>query len=339
MILAAGVVLLSIMAVDAMGRGAVAQGAAAPQTFSQSPSSQAAPSTNIPSSTVAPPSFIAPIESNGGASGASGPQVQPTPTPSFFAPAINTVEEGTPDPTPIIGRPPVTPEPTQDLGLFPTPIGGQGQEGDVAEEEETPFLIDNPPFAPTPDQTEVSAPEATPTPEDLAPEPAPAPVLAPAGVGTPTNPASIAQALRAFLFASGDPFVELEASIIQVSRGGAAEQSLGSVLTLINPAPEGEEYLIASVRVAFLPNPAFSQVTVGLESFRLSTTEGDRQAVAISRPDPAFPQSIFPGNAIEGWLAFLVPANDSSPELGLVGATFSGLFLDVPGGGAWWSLG
>jgi hypothetical protein len=151
----------------------------------------------------------------------------------------------------------------------------------------------------------------------------PVPVLAPLGVGTLATPASLGQSLRATLFASGDPFVELEVSVPQVSRGAAAEQSLGSVLTLINPAPDGEEYLYARVRVAFLENPAFNPVTVGLESFRLSTADGNRQPVASSRPDPSYPQSVLPGIVVEGWLAFLVPANDPAPTLGLIGATFS----------------
>jgi hypothetical protein len=106
-------------------------------------------------------------------------------------------------------------------------------------------------------------------------------------------------------------------TVLEVVRGAEAAQRITEANQFNDPAPEGQEYLLARVRVQYLGDAApDATVMVDQSSFKITGSANvvyDRPSIVA--PRPALDASLFPGGQVEGWVVVQAPADEGGLTL------------------------
>jgi hypothetical protein len=158
-------------------------------------------------------------------------------------------------------------------------------------------------------ELEPPAPTATPMPT-VSPTPEPTAIPAPGysrgvpvAIGTPVQ-----------ITENGST---IEVTLVDVVRGALAWTMIEAAWSYSDPAPEGSEYLLTSVRVHVLKTPGID------DSLRLSG--GDMDVVSgtgsvyksgfVVPPEPVFDGELFEEGTMTGWIGHLIDESDSNPVM------------------------
>jgi len=137
----------------------------------------------------------------------------------------------------------------------------------------------------------------------------------------------------------GSELYNARITVLQLERGEKAWDIVRQASTRnLSPKP-GFEYLLARVRFEFSARtlPAHDSYNVKPVQFTAMAPDGqefDAPILAVS-PKPSLSGTLKPGDALEGWLAFLVPQKLSKPlmvfreDVGVVSHSGGGTFFQL----------
>ena len=226
--------------------------------------------------------------------------------------------------------PPATPTPTLGpLVLIPVDSIVEGPNGEpVVEPMLGSYLAALPLPTPTP----------TPTPS---PTPPPRP-------GTRMNPSIMGAPTRTDLLGGPDDApirVEVTVTALEAARGRLAEDLIGPLNIILNPPPEGEEYVVALVQVTYIDDQQIDyleSLRIQGDSFRLDVdNEPDDEllepVLKLNHPEPGLPFVLYPGQTFDAWVVFTISQDAPTPSLGFLGAEYHELdwLTALP---FWWEL-
>jgi hypothetical protein len=106
-------------------------------------------------------------------------------------------------------------------------------------------------------------------------------------------------------------------TVLEVARGGKAWELVTAASPSNKPPESGFEYIVARIRFEFGEKEATGdQKTYGVRDEQFaSASETGRQyeSPSIVQPKPALSGRLYPGDSLEGWVAFLVGIDDKKP--------------------------
>jgi hypothetical protein len=110
---------------------------------------------------------------------------------------------------------------------------------------------------------------------------------------------------------------EARITVLEIARGRKAWDLVTAASTSNKPPASGLEYIVARIRFEFgekgVPG---DQRTYGVrdEQFALASETGRLyENPSVLPPKPALSGRVYPGDALEGWIAFLVAIDDNKP--------------------------
>jgi hypothetical protein len=109
--------------------------------------------------------------------------------------------------------------------------------------------------------------------------------------------------------------LEATVTVLEVVRGEKAWGLLKAASPSNKPAEAGLEYAAARIRFELGAGGAGNQ-TYGIreEQFASVSSTGSQYATpSVVQPKPALSGRIYPGDSLEGWVAFLVAVDESKP--------------------------
>jgi uncharacterized protein DUF4352 len=140
-------------------------------------------------------------------------------------------------------------------------------------------------------------------------------------------------------YLGGDELYNAKITVLTVVRGGKAWEAVKDA-SASNPLPKaGYEYLLTRVRFEFSARTSPSHYNYDLHAAQFSATAIDGHEFGapalVAAPKPELDGTLKPGDAVEGWVAFLVPQNAAKPLMVFhedVGT------VSHRGGGTWFQL-
>ena len=116
-------------------------------------------------------------------------------------------------------------------------------------------------------------------------------------------------------YVTGTESVEARITVLEVLRGEKARELVGAA-NAANKAPEtGMEYVAARIRFEFGTKGGPDQ-SYGIRDEQFaSVSENGRQyeRPSVVQPKPELSGRLYPGDSLEGWVAFLVSVDDKKP--------------------------
>jgi hypothetical protein len=212
----------------------------------------------------------------------------------------------------------------------------------VAAEPTATVMMVQPTLAPAPTATPTPPPTATPT---AAPTPTATSMPTSTPDPTPTtertvevgmsrrNPADVDDALTIAFDATFEDPHTAEVTLLEVIRGNQAWRRIQQANQFNEPAPEGQEYILARIRFKLTDAPSPDmQYALWSGAFTAVSQDGrDYPLSLVVVPEPPIDANLYPGASHEGWAVFQVSDDDEQPLLAF-GRAFDGT------GGAWWKL-
>jgi hypothetical protein len=124
-----------------------------------------------------------------------------------------------------------------------------------------------------------------------------------------------------------------EVTLLEIIRGNQAWQRIRQANEFNEPAPPGQEYLLARMRFKLTGGPSPDrQYALWYGAFTAVSQDGrDYPLSDVVVPEPPIDANLYPGASHEGWAVFQVSDDDEQPRLAF-GRAFDGT------GGAWWKL-
>jgi predicted small lipoprotein YifL len=108
-----------------------------------------------------------------------------------------------------------------------------------------------------------------------------------------------------------------EVTVLEVLRGADAAQRITEANQFNDPAPEGQEYIVARIRARYLggdgPDTA---ANIDQNAFKVTGAANviyDRPSIVA--PEPALDAYLFPGGQVEGWVVVQAPAGEAGLTL------------------------
>jgi hypothetical protein len=147
------------------------------------------------------------------------------------------------------------------------------------------------------------------------------------------NPADVDDTLTITFDARFEDPHTAEVTLLEVIRGTQAWQRVQQANLYNEPAPEGQEYLLARIRFKLTDAPSPDmQYALWSGAFTAVSQDGRDYPFSLALPPgPPIDASLYPGASHEGWEVFQVSADDEQPLLAF-GRAFDGT------GGAWWKM-
>jgi len=120
------------------------------------------------------------------------------------------------------------------------------------------------------------------------------------------------------------PF-DVKITVLKVIRGQQAWALIRDAGQSNQPPKVGFEYLLARIRFEYRAKNG--NYTASMDSFLATSADGkEYETPSVKLPEPAFGGRLYPEDALEGWLAFLVARGDRRPLM-----TFSQTGIQGPG--------
>ncbi|NTU77996.1 MAG: DUF4352 domain-containing protein [Chloroflexales bacterium] len=108
-----------------------------------------------------------------------------------------------------------------------------------------------------------------------------------------------------------------ELTVLEVFRGADAAQRIAEANQFNDPAPEGQEYLVARVRARYLgADDADTAANIDQHAFKVTGAANvvyDRPSIVA--PEPTLDAYLFPGGQVEGWVAVQTPTGEAGLTL------------------------
>lgn len=108
-----------------------------------------------------------------------------------------------------------------------------------------------------------------------------------------------------------------EVTVLEVLRGADAAQRITEANQFNDPAPEGQEYIVARIRARYLggddPDTAANIDQNALKVTGAANVIYDRPSVVA--PEPTLDAYLFPGGQVEGWVVVQAPAGEAGLTL------------------------
>jgi hypothetical protein len=229
--------------------------------------------------------------------------------------------------------------------VLPLTVGCSASAPAADEEVGTKTPTTVPPLAVDPTATAIMVqPTVAPAPTAM---PNPSPTATPAQVLTPTatleptpevgrsrrNPANVGDTLTITFVATYEDPHTAEVTLLEVIRGNQAWQRIHQTNEFNEPAPPGQEYMMARIRFKLTDAPSPDrQYALWYGAFTAVSQDGrDYPLSLVVLPEPPIDANLYSGASHEGWAVFQVSDNDQQPLLAF-GRAFDGT------GGAWWKL-
>jgi hypothetical protein len=195
--------------------------------------------------------------------------------------------------------------------------------------------------ATSPTQTQ-QAPTSPPTKTAPAPTQTPTPTLTPLPGYSRSNPVGIGAPLNIKVNSTGGPGsalfpneYEVRVTLLEFIRGAEAWQRVAGKAFTFNVPKAGFEYILVRVRFNYLSGPGPDKTfDVSPVWFKVISGKGQEYSTStfdVSPPDPGIRTSLYPGASHEGWMAFSISQDDTSPLMTL-GREYDGT------GGIWFKL-
>jgi len=162
--------------------------------------------------------------------------------------------------------------------------------------------------------TPTSAPATTPTPT---PTPKPTPTPTPSPGYSRSNPVGIGAPLNIKVNSTGGAGNEYEVrlTLLEIIRGTEAWQRIKAANRFNDPPKAGFEYILFKVRFDYLsgstPDKTFDISPVWFHVISGKGKVYDYESVV--EPDPEISTNLYPAASHEGWIAFLIAQDDTSP--------------------------
>ena len=104
-------------------------------------------------------------------------------------------------------------------------------------------------------------------------------------------------------------------TLLKVVRGEDAWQMTLAANQFNDPAPAGQEYLAAFVRVRNL-NPADKTIRIDSSSFKtIGSANALYDAPSVVDPDPPLEAALYPGGEVEGWVILQIGRDETNVEV------------------------
>lgn len=108
-----------------------------------------------------------------------------------------------------------------------------------------------------------------------------------------------------------------EVTVLEVLRGAEAAQRITEANQFNDPAPEGQEYIMARIRARYLGgDDQDSAANIDQNAFKVTGAANviyDRPSVVA--PEPTLDAYLFPGGQVEGWVVVQAPAGEAGLTL------------------------
>lgn len=108
-----------------------------------------------------------------------------------------------------------------------------------------------------------------------------------------------------------------EVTVLEVLRGADAAQRITEANQFNDPAPEGQEYIVARIRAHYLGgDDQDSAANIDQNAFKVTGTANviyDRPSIVA--PAPTLDAYLFPGGQVEGWVVVQAPAGEAGLAL------------------------
>lgn len=108
-----------------------------------------------------------------------------------------------------------------------------------------------------------------------------------------------------------------EVTVLEVFRGADAAQRVTEANQFNDPAPEGQEYIVARIRARYLGgDDADSAANIDQNAFKVTGAANviyDRPSIVA--PEPTLDAYLFPGGQVEGWVVVQAPTGEAGLTL------------------------
>jgi hypothetical protein len=140
-------------------------------------------------------------------------------------------------------------------------------------------------------------------------------------------------------YLGGDELYDTRITVLQVVRGEKAWDIVKAASASNKPPGAGFEYLLARIRFEFSARTSPSHYRYTIEEGQFTATSSDGKEYEVpslaEAPKPRLKDTLAPGSALEGWIAFRVPRSVHKPLMIFQEDVGS---VSHRGGGAWFRL-
>ena len=159
---------------------------------------------------------------------------------------------------------------------------------------------------------------------------------------SPTDPASVGTMLGGIIECgqgyTSHELYDMKITLLEVLRGDAAWKRLQQASASNKPPSPGFDYVLARVKFEYQARgtPGLCIHQLGPEQFTAYSANGeDYKSVSVVAPKPELRKGMKSGEAVEGWVAFMVSQQDKAPLMSY-SADAGGAVMH--GGGKWFLL-
>jgi hypothetical protein len=138
---------------------------------------------------------------------------------------------------------------------------------------------------------------------------------------SPFNPAPVGESLltKVEIGEGYSSFVEshdVKITVLKIVRGEKAWDLIKAENVSNEPPKVGFEYLLARIRFEYSSKEASGDKSYQLreDQFTATSTDGkEYENPSVEQPKPRVNSRVYPGDSLEGWVAFLVAKDDPKP--------------------------
>jgi hypothetical protein len=159
---------------------------------------------------------------------------------------------------------------------------------------------------------------------------------------SPVSPAPVGMALKGIVECgrgyTSHELYDMKITLLQVLRGKEAWNRISKASSSNKPADAGFDYILAYIRFEYQARgtPGLCVHQLVPDQFTAFSSEGSEyRSVPIVPPQPEMRRDLKSGDAMEGWLVFMVAQHDTSPLMSY-SADKGGAISH--GGGKWFVL-